>query len=209
MKKLLATILSLTMVLSLASCAGSTDSSSKADTTEVSSTAATSSETTESEDTVSSVTDSLELLNTVWDSYGEDEKFAVAGGDTANMNSEGAGKYDISDAAALDSALAFPAAEVGKIDGAASIVHMMNANTFTGGAFHCVNADDVSAVAEAIKTNISTRQWLCGFPEKLLIVTVDDYVVSAFGATDLVDTFKTKLTSAYSSAQIVTDEVME
>ena len=41
------------------------------------------------------------------------------------------GNFSMDDADLLDSSLGFPAAEAGKIDGAASLVHMMNLNTFT------------------------------------------------------------------------------
>ena len=150
----------------------------------------------------------LELLTTVWNSYGEDDKFPAAGGDMSeeNMSMEGPGKYALDDASMLDNALGFPAASVSKIDDAASLVHMMNANTFTCGAFHVANAADVDAVAADIKENIMNRQWICGFPERLVIVNVDGYIVSFFGTTDLVDAFKNALTTTYTSAQTICDE---
>ena len=92
------------------------------------------------------------------------------------------------DADLLDSSLGFPAAEAGKIDGAASLVHMMNLNTFTCGAFHVKDRGDVAALCASLRENILDRHWMCGFPDKLVIVTVGDYVVSVYGYTDLVDT---------------------
>ena len=53
-----------------------------------------------------------------------------------NMRDGAPGNFSMDDADLLDSSLGFPAAEAGKIDGAASLVHMMNLNTFTCGAFH-------------------------------------------------------------------------
>ena len=42
---------------------------------------------------------------------------------------------------------------------------------------------------------------MCGFPEKLIIVTVgDDYVVSAFGNGMVMDAFKTAITTVYGDA---------
>ena len=41
------------------------------------------------------------------------------------------------------------------------------------------------------------RQWMCGFPDKLVVAVVDEYVVAAFGAEDLVDTFMTHLNGIY------------
>ena len=39
------------------------------------------------------------------------------------------------------------------------------------------------------------------FPEKLVILTVGDYIVSVFGAAELTDTFTAKLSAEYSSAK--------
>ncbi len=154
------------------------------------------------------IADAKELLTTVWAAHGDDEKFATFGGDMdeANMTQDAPGNFGIADAEVLDAMLGYPAAEVGKIDGAASLIHMMNANTFTAGAYHVVNADDVAAVADALQENIANRQWMCGFPDKMVIVTVEDYVVAMFGAAELVDNFNAKLTAAYTAAEVVCDE---
>ncbi len=56
-----------------------------------------------------------------------------------------------------------------------------------------------------LKENILARQWLCGFPEKLVILTVGDYIVSVFGARELTDTFTAKLSAEYSSAKQLFD----
>lgn len=150
----------------------------------------------------------LEILNVVWDSYGEDEKFAAAGGDMSeeNMNPEGPGRYSTEDADALDSALGFPAAFADLIDDAASVMHMMNANTFTCGVYHVKKAEDVEKAASAIKDNILKRQWLCGFPDRLVIASAGDYVISFFGENEIMDTFQKKLTDAYPSAKILAEE---
>ena len=116
------------------------------------------------------------------------------------------GNYSMDDADLLDSSLGFPAAEAGKIDGAASLVHMMNLNTFTCGAFHVKDSADVAALCASLRENILDRHWMCGFPDKLVIVTVGDYVVSVYGYTDLVDTFTAKLAAAYPSAKTVSDD---
>lgn len=154
------------------------------------------------------IPDALTLMNTIWDSYGEDEKFPAMGGDFSeeNMTDGAPGNYGIEDASMLDYSLGLPEASASMIDGAASLIHMMNANTFTGAAFHVSSADNVSAVADALKDNIMQRQWMCGFPDKLIVLTVGDYVISAFGNEELIDTFKTKATAAYESVELVYEE---
>ena len=152
--------------------------------------------------------DALALLQTVWTSYAESDKFDVAGGDFDEQNAtEGApGRFGVQDGDQLDNELAFPAADAGKLTDAASLVHMMNANTFTAGAFHVTNTADVETVVSDLKENILSRHWMCGFPDKVIIATLGDYVIACFGADELVDTFSAKLAAAYTGVTVVCDE---
>lgn len=190
MKRLLAIFLASLLTLSLAACGEKENPNDSGSSNE------------------SSVKSPLELLTTVWNSYGDDDKFPVAGGDMSeeNMTMDAPGKFGVNDTASLDTTFGFPAAFAEKIDDAASLVHMMNANTFTCGAFHVKNAKDTSDISAAIKDNIMQREWICGFPDKLVIMKVDDYIISFFGENETVDTFKTKLTETYTSAETLCDE---
>jgi len=187
MKKVLSILLLMTLALALSACGQE--------------------KTTGESDGQISVKSPVDLLDAVWASYdNEEDKFPAAGGDIDNTNMEGPGKFGLDDPAALDSTLGFPAAEVDKIDGAASLLHMMNANTFTCGVFHTKDAGGISALAGQLKDNIMGRQWMCGFPDKLIIVKVDSYIVSFFGNTQIVDTFSSKLTTVYPSGEVLFDE---
>lgn len=184
MKKLLFIFLAALLTLSLTACGEKNESSGQP-----------------------AVGSSLELLTTVWGSYSDDEKFPAAGGDMSgeNMNMDGPGKFSTDDAAALDTTLGLPEAAADKIDEAASLVHMMNANTFTCGVFHLKDTGDAAGVAAALKDNLMQRQWMCGFPDKLVIVQTDGYVVSIFGENEIVNTFRDKLAQAYPAAETVCD----
>lgn len=191
MKRLLTVLLTAVLAVSLLACGGGKTENGNGST--------------------SAISDSLELLNKVWGSYSDSEKFPVAGGDLSEANNkmDAPGKYDISDADAIDNSLGFPAADIAKIDNAASLMHMLNSNSFTCGVYHVKSADDVSAVAGDIKTNVMGRRWMCGFPDKLVVMSVDDYVVSFYGLNDFVDTFKTKVTGAYSQAKVISETPIE
>lgn len=154
--------------------------------------------------------DPLTLLQTVWNSHSEDEKFAVSGGDLSpeHMKEDEPGVFSISDASELDRELGFPEAEVSNITAAASLVHMMNANTFTCGAFQLKDGVDAAALAKKVEQNIQSRQWMCGFPDKLVIVTVGQSVLSVYGNEELVNTFRDKLLASYSAATAVYDEAI-
>lgn len=147
----------------------------------------------------------LEILETVWKKYSADDKFAAMGGSEKNMKEDAPGKFDLGDAEALDFELGFPKAEVDKLDDAASLLHMLNQNTFTCGVYHVKNSADIEALSAKIKDNILARNWMCGFPEKLVIMTVGDYIVSVFGAAELISTFTAKLTDSYGSVRQLFD----
>ena len=122
------------------------------------------------------------------------------------MTEDAPGRFGVEDGDTLDYMLGFPAADADKLTDAASLSHMMNANTFTAGAFHVTNSSDVDTVVSDLKDNIMNRQWMCGFPDKLVVLTLGDYVVSCFGAEELVDEFSEKVTAAFSGASVVCDE---
>lgn len=190
MKKLVLFILAAVMTLSITACGGTeADKGSNSD-------------------GQSSQADACALLTAIWDSYGEDDKIPVLGGGSApeDMVENAPGTYSLEDAALVDQFLGFPQASADMIDGAASLIHMMNGNTFTCGAFHVSKTEDLSAVADALRENIQARQWICGSPDKLIVITVGDYVISAFGKEDLINTLKTNTLATYENAKVVYDE---
>lgn len=152
----------------------------------------------------------LDVLNKVWDSYTNDEKFPAAGGDMseANMKDDAPGNVALDDADTVAYLTSFPADMVDKLDAAASLMHMMNANTFTCGALRVKNGDDAAKLAEDLRDAIQNKQWMCGFPDKLVIATLGNYVVSVYGDEELVNTFRDKLQAAYSDAAIAYDEMI-
>lgn len=186
MKKLFAILMAGVMVFAAAACSSAEDKN----VTEITANSA------------------LEVLETIWESYGEDEKFAIHGGDYSEENSveDAPGIYSLEDAAAVNVALGLPEENVEMVDDAASFIHMMNANTFTGAAFHVSDSENVESVVSALKDSIMNRQWMCGFPDKLVIITVGDYVLSAFGSEDNIKVFTEKATSAFDGAVVSVEE---
>ena len=194
MKKWIALMLALVLALTLAGCSKDTPSSDSAG----------------EEATAPVAADALELLNKVWDTYGEDEKFPVMGGDfdEANQSMEGPGKFGLEDTDALDNTLALPADAAGQVLDAASLLHMMNANTFTCGAYQLKEDADLAAFTAAIQENIANRQWICGAPQQYYIATVDNFVIAAFGHDELMDVFKEKVASVYPDIQVAYEEAI-
>ena len=162
-------------------------------------------------DTTVSITvdavDSADLLTKVWNTYDEADKFPIGGGDYENMVMDTVGAFDVTKTEDLDALLGMPAAGAAMIDNAASMMHMMNANTFTAGAYHLQDASLQQDLADLLKDNIMNRQWMCGFPDTLLIASVgDEYIVSAFGNAEIIETFKTKLQEQYEVTEVIYEE---
>ena len=186
MKKFLTMLLALVMVLSLAACSSQKGGDVNG----------------------GSPVSAVDLLTAVWNAYPESEKFPVVGGSLDKPVDDAPGAFPVNDADNLDYMLHFPADKADLIDDAASLTHMMNANSFTCGAFHVKNSADVSVVTDALRQNVQNTQWMCGFPDKLVIFTYDQYVVSLYGDEELVNTFRDKFTATYSDSAIAYDEAI-
>lgn len=158
------------------------------------------------------ITDATELLTKAWKMVPEDKQFYVVGGDAEHIVEEKPGSFHLENAEelGLENTMCYPMSAVEYIDDAATLIHGMISNGFTAGAYHVTKEADMQMVTEAIRNRTLENQWLCGFPEKLMIATVEDYVVSVFGYTDNVDAFDEALKSVYGDAVVVVaDERIE
>ena len=150
--------------------------------------------------------DALDVLNSITGVYKEDELFSLYGGDQENAVMDAPGKFDISKSEELDLVLGLPESQTANIEDAASMVHMMNANTFTGAAYRLKDGTDLDTFVETVKSNILARQWICGQPDTLVIIDAGGgYVVTAFGQAEIMELFKTNALSALSGAKVVTE----
>lgn len=209
MKKLFAIALAAVMLASLAAC-GNTP----ADTPDATDAPDSNPSVTDSGDTTDEVVDEeapvsadvkpIDLLNTVWSGYAEDEKFAAAGGE--NMDGPGEMTGDFGSAETIENVLLLPAADFEKVSDTACLMHMMNANTFTCGVYSVVDSADTETITSDIKDKIVNNQWMCGFPEKMFVATYNNCIISAFGNGEIMDMFKTKLTEAYPETEFVYEE---
>ena len=194
MKKLIALILCLTLALSMAACTSNKPVETKpVETTTV--------PTTEAAPVAESA---LEILETVWGQFGEDEKWFVMGGDyDAPVDGAPGAAANVD---WLVNTLLVPEDQTANVKNAASMVHAMMVNNFACGAFQVEG--DAKAFAEAMHTKISTNPWICGQPEKMVIAVLGDFVVAVYGVNDAVNPFETKLTAAYPTAELVYSEAI-
>ena len=175
MKKTITTLLTLTMAASLAGCG-----SKPAD------------EPTKSQETV--IESAVDFYTEVWDAFGEDKQFAAVGGDAEN-EAEAPAKFAMTDEnkETFEYLLHVNDDLYDMLDDdAATLQHMMNTNTFSS-AFAKLkdsskaDANNVTRLADDLRTTIQDKRWMCGFPDKVVVISVADYVMMAYGAEECVD----------------------
>ena len=148
----------------------------------------------------------LEILETVWALYGEEEKFPVFGGDVNNMIDGAPGAYGLEDTETMAVQLLVPVDQAEKVTEAASLFHGMMLNNFTCGVFRVA---DGAAFADVMAEALQSNQWMCGCPEKGIVAAIGgEYVVMAFGLADAMDPFTARLREAYPETRFVFDDAI-
>lgn len=190
MKKLLSVILALVMVFALAACG----SNAAEETTGV-----------PAQEMPASA---LEVLETIWADYAEEEKFPIIGGSMAAPVDGAPGNYDITDENIIYNLL-IPAEQLANVTEAASMIHMMNANTFTCGVFKLADGVKAADFGAAMKDAVMNNQWMCGFPDRLLVSAFGDtYVLVAFGVNDAMDPFQQHFEAVYPGFETIASETI-
>jgi len=191
MKKIVVLLATFAMALSCVACGGKTENNGANETAKI------------------EIADANEILTKVWDEYkasaSEDAQFPIAGGNVEAMVMDAPAAFDVTIEGAKDALITsycIPAEAIDMTDDVATMMNMMMANNFTSAAYHVADAANVETVVNGIKDATLNNQWMCGFPEKLVVVTIGDYVVSAFGNGMVIDVFKTAITTVYEDAAV-------
>ena len=194
MKKLIAMLLVLVMVFSLVACGNKNDNVEEPtveETTPV-----------EEPEAVAAASGALAVLEKIWTVTSDNEKFPAMGGDANNMIDGAPGVFDHTDVENLSYMLLVPAEQTANIDDAAALFHGMMLNNFTCGAFHVTG--DVDAFADAMYEAVKNNQWMCGFPESMIVAVVDnEYVLMAFGINDIMKPFVANVKEAHQTLDIL------
>ncbi len=221
MKKIIALTLALLMLtMSFVACTdnGNTDVTTEAENNETNAPVAdqTTEEATEAP-VVLPYANAAELLQIIFDGYNaaqatDETKLWVGGGNINNfdtVNPEGPAAFVALADEDYDQNLAVPTSEVAKIASAASMFNLMNTNNFNCYTIQFNAGTDVDATIEAIKANILARQWICGSPEKLVIVKMPgDCILVVWGAVQfggIVDPFAASIPSIIEGATVAVE----
>ena len=116
------------------------------------------------------------------------------------------GKFDVGKTEELDVTLGFPKSQTANIEDAASMVHMMNGNVFTGAAYRLKDDADKNAFAQAVQSTLLNKQWMCGQPDTLAVLDVDGtYVITAYGDAGIMETFQAYARSVFPDVKVLTE----
>jgi len=92
-------------------------------------------------------------------------------------------------------------------------MHGMSANTFTAGVFHLKADADKDAFIASVTESVKNNHWMCGSPEKFVVITVGDYIITAFGhagvtefSANTVPPFVDYVKANYPTATVVVEE---
>lgn len=186
MKKLVVLLMTAVMLTAFTGCGGKNDASNGGESGE------------------SKYAEAIEIMDAVFGAYEEADKFAVYGGNQENPVMDAPGKFDVTKTEELSYVLGLPEAMASDIEDAASMVHMMNGNVFTGAAYRLKDGVDMNSFAEEARTKILATQWMCGQPETLVIIKVDgSYVITAYGAAETIETFKNNALSTLEGSEVI------
>lgn len=196
MKKIIAMLLALVLVMGLAACGA----------TEETKTPENNNGTTQQDEKPESA---LAALEKIWGEFTDDEKanFPVMGGCFPEPVDGAPGNFSLEDAETVTAMLLVPAEEISKIDAAASMVNPMLSNNFTCAVFQVTG--DAAAFAETMHTAVAGNQWMCGQPDKLIIAVIGgEYVLMVYGINDAMTLFEGKLSTAFPGADVKYNEAI-
>ncbi len=216
MKKIIALILAVLMLASMVACGNTNDDVNDTNTTDEPTTDTPVVEPAKAADEVlnGALGKFCEILAPSFGVAAEEVKGSFAGGyfsddeTTTKFGEAGRTPVDVEDAAANFKTVSLISDEAfAKLDDAAVFHHMMNMNTLAVASMRVANAADVDTVANAMRESVGGNQiWMCGFPERYVVIKIDTCVISAYGLTDMVNAIKTAVTETYDNAVVVCDE---
>lgn len=195
MKRILALLLALLTIFALTACGSGedADASKESGATSSGSNQAETSGTSDASDTsntpdASAYADALAVLDAIWNQYPDEDKFSVLGGNRDAIVEGKPGAFDLSATVELTNSLLLPAEEIPNLQSAASLIHMLNGNTFTAAVFQ--TSTDLDILNQTMIDTANATQFICGAPERLVVLKVGNYLIMAFGTDDLTEAFQ-------------------
>ncbi len=153
------------------------------------------------------IASAVDFYTKVWAAFGEENKFSSVGGD-AEHSTEGPGEFQLTeDNADSFKQLLFVTDELYDMleNDAATLCHMMNSNTFSSAVAKLKDPAKSSEFANAYRDAIQKQHWMCGFPDKVVVISVGDYVVMAYGLEENIDNLVAACAEVFAQSKVLVD----
>ena len=222
LKKLIALMMAFAIVASFAACGAKNETENTPETTTMpeegvaidENIAGTLGNTGDYKPQIDSNSTALELLEPIWMGLGGEHQPAAYGGHFSEEYSSGPATYELTYADELANVLMLPADKMDSVEDAATVVHLLNANSMTAGVVKLKEGTDVKAFADAVADRITNNQWICGFPEWMSVVQINDnFLFIAYGVYDLVAPMVENMDSSWNTKELynrpLVDDVTE
>ena len=207
MKKLIALLLALVMVMGLVACGDNTNTTGTTAPTNPAPTDPAPTDPAPTDPQVKVPESTVALLNDLFSAIPEDKRYVIDvetndfyldenGEKMANFNGgsfmldeEGypyypgvnaAGAIDLTEEYSLFN-LFVPEDAYTNVEEAASLFHGMNGNILTSGALKLKEGTDVAALAQAISDGLANNWWMCGSPDRYVVASVGNYLFVIYG----------------------------
>ena len=72
---------------------------------------------------------------------------------------------------------------------------MMNANTFCSAVMQLKEGTDAASFADHYQELVQSNHWMCGFPDTVVVLNLGSFMITAYGADDLIQQFKNSAAS--------------
>ena len=110
----------------------------------------------------------------------------------------------------LAGVLMLPTDKMDSVEDAATVVHLLNANSMTAGVVKLKEGTDVKAFADAVADRISNNQWMCGFPEWMAVVQINDnFLFIGYGLYDMINPMVVNMDSSWNAKQLYNRTLVE
>ena len=211
MKKLIALMMALAIVASFTACGGKNEPENTTETTTMpeegisidENIGGTLANTGDYQPQISSDSTALDLLDPIWMGLGGEHQPASYGGHFSEEYSSGPATYDLTYADELAGVLMLPTDKMDSVEDAATVVHLLNANSMTAGVVKLKEGTDVKAFADAVADRISNNQWMCGFPEWMAVVQINDnFLFIGYGLYDMINPMVVNMDSSWNAKQL-------
>ena len=154
-------------------------------------------------------TQSAGLLSAIWELFPEEERFASYGGTVEHAVTDAPGDLDMKNTDELTAHYLIPQDRLAEVTEGASLVHMMNSNIFTAAVLKLSGQETAAAFAESWRTAIQGNRWICGQPDKLLMLELEEgHILMAFGSNDAMTAFRQRANEAYPQAKTLYEEAI-